>query len=94
MARPMTFKGKERIVTLQGDTQYVSRGPVASMIPIKHIGTNGGGFFGANSAHPLENPNYNTNMALIIAQVLIPLALIFALGFYLKRRRLSWMIYG
>ncbi len=92
--QPMSFQGKEQIITLQGDTQYVSRGPVASMIPIKHLGTNGGGFFGANSAHPLENPNYTTNMAQIIAQVLIPLALIFALGFYLKRRRLSWMIYG
>ncbi len=91
---PMTFEGKDRIITLQGDTQYVSRGPVASMIPIKHVGTNGGGFFGANSAHPLENPNYTTNVAQMIAQVLIPIALIFALGFYLKRRRLSWMIYG
>ncbi len=92
--QPMTFRGKDRIVTLQGDTQYVSRGPVASMIPIKHLGTNGGGFFGANSAHPLENPNAVTNTVQIVAQVLLPLALVFALGFYLKRRRLSWMIYG
>src|SRR5690606_23517155 len=50
--QPMTFQGKERIITLQGDTQYVSRGPVAAFVPIKHLGTNGGGFFGANSAHP------------------------------------------
>ncbi len=92
--QPMTFRGKDRIVTLQGDTQYVSRGPVASFVPIKHLGTNGGGFFGANSAHPLENPNYLTDATQMIAQVIIPLAMIFALGFYLKRRRLSWMIYG
>ncbi len=92
--QPMTFAGKDRIITMQGDTQYVSRGPVASMIPIKHLGTNGGGFFGANSAHPLENPNYITNTVQIIAQVLIPLALIFTLGYYLNRRKLSWMIYG
>jgi len=91
---PMTFKGKDQVISLEGDTMMVSRGPVASMIPIKHLGTNGGGFFGANSAHPLENPDYTTNMALSISQVLIPLAMIFALGFYLKRRRLSWMIYG
>lgn len=92
--QPMTFAGNERIITMQGDTQVVSRGPVAAFVPIKHLGTNGGGFFGANSSHPLENPNYITNMTQMIAQVLIPLAMIFALGFYLKRRRLSWMIYG
>ncbi len=91
---PMTFQGKDRIITMQGDTQYVSRGPVAAFVPIKHLGTNGGGFFSANSAHPLENPNFITNTAQLIAQVLIPIALIFSLGYYLKRRRLSWMIYG
>ena len=91
---PMTFKGKDQIVTLQGDTVMVSRGPVASMIPIKHTGTNGGGFFGANSAHPLENPNYSTNIAQMVAQAIIPIAMVFALGFYLKRKRLSWMIFG
>jgi K+-transporting ATPase ATPase A chain len=94
LGQPMTFHGKEQFITLQGDTQYVSTGPVASMIPIKHLGTNGGGFFGANSAHPLENPNYLTDFVQIISQVIIPLGMIFALGFYLKRRRLSWMIYG
>ncbi len=91
---PMTFEGKDTMVTLQGDTVQVSRGPAAAFIAIKHIGTNGGGFFGANSAHPLENPNYLTNVVQMIAQVLIPFAIVFALGYYLKRRKLAWVIWG
>ena len=91
---PASFKGKDSIVTLQGDTQQVSRGPAAGMIAIKHLGTNGGGWFGANSAHPLENPNYFTNMIEMIAQVIIPIALIFALGFYLNKKRLAFAIFG
>jgi K+-transporting ATPase ATPase A chain len=57
------------------------------------LGTNGGGFFGANSAHPLENPNYITNMTEMVTQMIIPFALVFALGFYLKKRKLSWVIF-
>src|SRR5664280_1326492 len=91
---PMTFHGKDTITSLQGDTVHVSTGPVAAFVPIKHLGTNGGGFFGANSAHPFENPNYFTNIIEMIAQLLIPLAMIFALGFYLKRKKLAWMIFG
>lgn len=91
---PMTFEGKDTMITMQGDTMQVSRGPVASFVPIKHVGTNGGGFFGANSAHPLENPSYLTNTVQLIAQVIIPIAMIFALGFYLRRKRFAYMIYG
>ncbi|WP_337044330.1 potassium-transporting ATPase subunit KdpA [Emticicia sp. 17c] len=91
---PMTFEGKDNITTLQGDSIQVSRGPAAAFIAIKHLGTNGGGFFGANSAHPLENPNYFTNMVEMVAQMLIPFAMIFALGFYLKRKKLAWSIFG
>ena len=91
---PQTFKGKTTLVTVQGDSSQVSRGPAASMIAIKHIGTNGGGFFGANSAHPFENPNYLTAMVELIAQLIIPLALIFALGYYLNRKKLAWLIFG
>ena len=53
---PMTMEGKDQVISLQGDTVQVSRGPVAAFVPIKHLGTNGGGFFGANSAHPFEKP--------------------------------------
>jgi K+-transporting ATPase ATPase A chain len=91
---PMSFEGKDSIITLEGDTVQVSRGPVAAFVAIKHLGTNGGGFYGANSAHPLENPNYFTNYVLIVTQMLIPIALIFALGYVIKRRKLSWMIFG
>ncbi|HZV70728.1 MAG TPA: potassium-transporting ATPase subunit KdpA [Saprospiraceae bacterium] len=91
---PMTFDGKDTITSLQGDTIQVSRGPVAAFVPIKHLGTNGGGWFGTNSAHPFENPNYFTNIVEMIAQFIIPLAMVFALGFYLNRRKLSWMIFG
>ncbi|HEY5405782.1 MAG TPA: potassium-transporting ATPase subunit KdpA [Ginsengibacter sp.] len=91
---PMTFKGKAQFISLQGDTVNVSRGPAAAMIAIKQLGTNGGGFFGANSTHPFENPNYFTNMVENICIILIPIALIFALGFMLKRRRLAWVIFG
>jgi K+-transporting ATPase ATPase A chain len=91
---PMTFSGKDSITSLQGDSVQVSRGPVAAFVAIKHLGTNGGGFFGANSAHPLENPNYLTNLVEIIAQFIIPLAMIFALGYYLNRKKFAWMIFG
>jgi len=91
---PMTFEGKDTITNLQGDTVQVSRGPVAAFVAIKQLGTNGGGFFGPNSAHPLENPNYFTNMIETIVIVLIPMAMIFAMGHVLKRRKLAWTIFG
>jgi len=90
---PMTFEGKDQITGLEGQKIEVSRGPVAGFVAIKHLGTNGGGFFGANSAHPLENPNYVTNMTEMVTQMIIPFALVFALGFYLNRRKLSWVIF-
>ncbi|WP_343561743.1 potassium-transporting ATPase subunit KdpA [Sphingobacterium sp.] len=91
---PMTFEGKDTLTTLQGDTVAVSRGPAAAFVAIKHIGTNGGGFFGANSVHPFENPSYLSNMVEMVAQMIIPIAMIFALGIFIKRRKLSWMIFG
>lgn len=91
---PASYDGKDSVITLQGDTVQVSRGPAAGMIAIKHLGTNGGGWFNANSAHPLENPNYFTNMLEVIAQVLLPVALIFALGFYIKRKKFAYVIFG
>ena len=91
---PASFDGKDTITTLQGDTIQVSRGPAAGMIAIKQLGTNGGGWFGANSAHPLENPNYFTNMLETIAILLIPIALVFALGFYINRKKLAYVIFG
>jgi len=91
---PMTFEGKDKITTLQGDNVEVSRGPAAAFVAIKHIGTNGGGFFGANSAHPLENPTYFSNAVELWAQLIVPFAMIFALGFYLNKRRFSYIVFG
>ncbi|MGZ4035419.1 MAG: potassium-transporting ATPase subunit KdpA, partial [Bacteroidia bacterium] len=91
---PMTLQGKERLITLQGDTVQVSRGPVAAFVAIKQLGTNGGGFYGPNSAHPLENPNYLTNIVETISIVLIPMAMIFAMGYILKRKKLAWTIFA
>ncbi len=89
---PMTFKGSETVVTLQGDTVNVARGPVAAMVAIKQLGTNGGGFFGPNSTHPFENPNGITNAAENSAILLIPIAMVFALGYYLDRKKLAYLI--
>lgn len=91
---PTTYDGKDTIITLQGDTVQVSRGPAAGMIAIKQLGTNGGGWFGVNSAHPLENPNYITNAVETISILIIPIALVFALGYYLKRIKLSNVIFA
>ncbi len=89
-----SFDGPQQVRTLEGDTVAVAGGPAAAMVAIKQVGTNGGGFFGPNSAHPFENPNYLTNIVENIAILLIPIALVFAFGFYQKRRRLALVIYG
>jgi len=91
---PMTFHGKDTITTLQGDTVQVSLGQPAAFVPIKHVGTNGGGYFGANSAHPFESPSYVTNITEMIAQMIIPIAMVFALGYFLNRKKLGYMIFG
>ena len=82
------------ITTLEGAKQTISQGPAAAIVAIKQLGTNGGGYFGANSAHPLENPSYLTNMVECISLLLIPMAMIFALGFTLKRKKLAYSIFA
>lgn len=91
---PMGFDGKMDITTLEGAKQTISQGPAAAIVAIKQLGTNGGGYFGANSAHPLENPSYLTNMVECISLLLIPMAMIFALGFNLKRKKLAYSIFA
>jgi K+-transporting ATPase ATPase A chain len=91
---PTGFAGKHTITTLQGDTIQVSRGPAAAMIAIKQVGTNGGGYFGANSAVPFENPNYLTNVVELFSILIISIALIFALGFYTKKKKFAYIIFG
>ena len=91
---PMGFDGKMEITTLEGATQYVSQGPAAAIVPIKQLGTNGGGYFGINSSHPLENPTYFSNMVECWAILVIPMAMVFAFGFYVNRKKLGYSIYG
>lgn len=91
---PMTFNGKDKMITLEGKNVEISTGPVAAFVPIKHVGTNGGGFFGVNSAHPLENPTYFTNMVEMFAQLIIPMAMVFAFGYFIRRKKFGYMIFG
>lgn len=91
---PMTFEGKDTITTLEGQEQQVSRGPVAAFVAIKQLGTNGGGFYGPNSANPMENPSYFTNMVETVSISLIPIAMVFAMGYVLRRRKLALTIFG
>ncbi|MES2375104.1 MAG: potassium-transporting ATPase subunit KdpA [Bacteroidota bacterium] len=91
---PSSYAGKDQFISLQGDTVHVSRGPAAQMIAIKHLGTNGGGWFGANSAHPLENPNYLTNITEIVSQMIIPIAMVLCFGYFIRRKKLGWVIFG
>ena len=91
---PMGFDGKMAVTTMEGTEQLVSQGPTAAIVPIKQLGTNGGGYFGVNSSHPLENPTYLSNMVECWAILILPMAMIFALGFYLKRKKLGYTIFG
>jgi K+-transporting ATPase ATPase A chain len=96
---PMTFDAAAEVTTLEqsGDApqkQTISRGPVAAIIPIKHLGTNGGGFFGANSAHPYENPSARTNFLTCVTILVFPLSLIVMFGRMLSNMRHATVIYG
>ena len=91
---PMGFDGKMKVTTLEGQEQMVSQGPAAAIIPIKQLGTNGGGYFGVNSSHPLENPTFLTNAVECWSILIIPMAMVFAFGFYVKRKKLAYSIFG
>ena len=77
---PQTLAGAVEAKTLEGVKQVISIGPMASQEVIKQLGTNGGGFFNANSAHPFENPNIWTNILQIWSLLLIPVASVLAFG--------------
>lgn len=86
---PQSFSGYVQAVTLQGGEQTISLGPAASQIAIKQLGTNGGGFFGVNSAHPFENPTAWSNLFEMVSIILIPTALVFMFGHYVRDLRQS-----
>ncbi len=82
------------VKTLQGGKQVISQGPVASQEAIKMLGTNGGGFFNANSAHPFENPTPLTNLLQLVLIFLIPAGLTYTFGVIVGDRRQGWVIFG
>lgn len=86
---PQTFADYAHALTLQGSDQTIPLGPAASQIAIKQLGTNGGGFFGVNSAHPFENPTAWSNLFEVASIILIPVALVFTFGHYVKDLRQS-----
>lgn len=91
---PMGFDGKMKVTTLEGQEQMVSLGPTAAIVPIKQLGTNGGGYLGVNSSHPLENPTFLSNVVECWSILIIPMAMVFAFGFYIKRKKLAYSIFG
>jgi K+-transporting ATPase ATPase A chain len=91
---PMTFGGAVEARTLEGNEQTIARGVVAPEVAIKQLGTNGGGYFGANSTHPYENPTPISNLVETWSILLVPMAMVWTLGSMLDRRRLAVMLFA
>ncbi len=89
-----TFDGAATATTLEGEEQQIARGPAATQIAIKQLGTNGGGFYNSNSAVPFENPNGFTNLLEMLAILIIPAAQVFMFGRMVGARRQAVPIYG
>jgi potassium-transporting ATPase potassium-binding subunit len=88
-----TFSHHVNASALQGGTQIIALGPAASQIAIKQLGTNGGGFFGANSAHPFENPTPFSNFLEMFSLLIISSGLVFTYGHYAKSKRQAWAVF-
>ncbi len=90
---PMTFDGAATALTLEGGEQVIARGVVAAEVAIKQLGTNGGGYFGPNSAHPYENPTPLSNLVETWSIAIIPMAMVWTLGYFTARRRLAAVVF-
>ena len=88
-----TFHGHATATTLEGAQQTIARGPAASQIAMKDVGTNGGGFFNSNSAAPFENPTGFSDFLVLLSILLIPAAQVFMFGKMVAARRHAWMVY-
>jgi K+-transporting ATPase ATPase A chain len=88
------LSGGTEVRTLDGAAQVIPGGPVASQEAIKLLGTNGGGFYNANSAHPFENPTGLTNLLQLFLLLVIPFALTFTFGTMAKNRRQGWAVFA
>ncbi|MGG0666072.1 potassium-transporting ATPase subunit KdpA [Viridibacillus arvi] len=84
---PQTLKGNETVQTIEGKMQDIALGPIASLESIKHIGTNGGGFNGANSTTPFENPTVISNIVEMLSMMLLPGACVVTFGLMVANRR-------
>jgi K+-transporting ATPase ATPase A chain len=105
LGMPMTFEGAQAATPVDPEAlgkddqgkpkqQVIARGPVAAVLPIKHLGTNGGGFFGANSAHPFENPTAGSNFLECVSILVFPFSLVVMFGRVLGQMRHAAVIYG
>jgi potassium-transporting ATPase potassium-binding subunit len=90
---PETLAGPAVATTVEGNTQYIARGPVAHFEIIKQLGENGGGFFGINSAHPFENPNGFSNLLETVIMMVIPAGLILTFGIMAGNRKQGWLLF-
>ncbi|MGA8180205.1 MAG: potassium-transporting ATPase subunit KdpA [Desulfobacterales bacterium] len=90
----MTLQGAAVATTLEGAVQTIARGPVAAFMAIKQLGTNGGGWFNANSAHPFENPTFFTNIVESMFIILIPMACVWMFGRITGRMRHAVMVFS
>ncbi len=91
---PQTFAGYASATTVEGATQTIALGPVASQEIIKELGTNGGGFFNGNSAHPFENPNFLTNFIEMVAILAISAGLTYTFGRIVGDQRQGWALFA
>jgi potassium-transporting ATPase potassium-binding subunit len=89
LGTPQTLGGYTTVTTVEGATQIVLVGPVASLVSIMQVGTNGGGYYGANSAYPFQNPTPVTDLVQIFLMLLIPTALCFLFGDYIGKKKES-----
>ncbi|MFS0836629.1 potassium-transporting ATPase subunit KdpA [Paenibacillus sp. 1P03SA] len=90
---PQTLDPSLAAKPLEGGEQQIAIGPVASLVSIKHLGTNGGGFFGVNSSHPFENPSPLTNVIEMLSMWCIPASLTYTFGRFAKNRKQGWVIF-
>ncbi|MDB5388579.1 MAG: kdpA [Planctomycetaceae bacterium] len=91
---PMTLEGNATVTGVEGAEQVIARGPVAAIVAVKQLGTNGGGFFGPNSTHPYENPNDWTNFLECLCIMLLPMAAVIMFGRMLKNMPHAVLIFG
>jgi potassium-transporting ATPase potassium-binding subunit len=88
------FRAYDKIATLEGAAQTIAQGPTASQEAIKMLGTNGGGFFNANSAHPFENPTPFANFLQVVFIFVIPAGLTYTFGKMVKDTRQGWALFA